>query len=177
MILIKKGSLGKPKWFFYGITAQTLLETWFAYFIFLWAGFRVSKWWQHVSVLSRFPDALLSKWLHCRCVYPQDCFVCVNRCCVISRCPAHCVSYWLPMSFLIQGNVGVCPDLYLTWHTKGRFRIRHPCELSETAYEASQKKLKKCCNPHTPLCPNALTMTYTHTYDSNKNTHTSQTHS
>lgn len=104
-------------------------------------------------MLPRFPDALLTKWLHRGRVYPEDSFVCANRCCVISRWPAQCVvSYWLPVSFLIQGNVGIWPDLYSTWHGKGRFRTSRPCELSETAYDASERKLKKCCNPPTPLC-------------------------
>lgn len=120
--------------------------------------------------LPRLPDALLSKWLHRGRVYPEDCFVCANRCCVLSRWPAQCVvSYWLPMSFLIQGNVGVWPDLYSTWHAKGRFRTSRPCELSETAYDASERKLKKCCNPPTPLCPNTLMMV------KNRNTHLSNT--
>lgn len=124
-------------------------------------------------MLPRFPDALFTKWLHRGRVYPEDCFVCANRCCVISRWPAQCVvSYWLPMSFLIQGNVGVWPDLYSTWHGKGRFQTRRPCELSETAYDASERKLKKCCNPPTPLCPNTLTPTYTHLWWWKTNTHT-----
>ncbi len=76
-------------------------------------------------------------------------------------------------------NPGKCGGL--SWSL---FNVAHQRSLPYTpsmwAFRNSlrgfAKELKKCCNPHTPLCPNALTTTYTHTYDSNKLIHTPLKH-
>lgn len=60
---------------------------------------------------------------------------------------------------------------------KGCFRTSRPCELPETAYNASKRKLKKRCNPRTPLCMSTLTPTNTQARrGESQHTHRSRAH-
>lgn len=98
-------------------------------------------------------------------------FVCANRCCVISRWPAQCVvSRRLPVSFLIQGNLGVWPDLY----SNVALSHKPPVWAFRNSLRCSAKGNWKSAVILTPLW--ARTDLHTHTYDGEKLIHTPLEH-